>query len=58
MKNGDYKIGIEKRMSILETKIDELINNHLHSLEKKIDRINWFVLTALIGIIINIIFKL
>ena len=47
MKNGNYKIGIEQRLSRIETTLDEIANNHLvhlsddmKELQAKIGNIN------------------
>jgi len=35
--NGQYKIGIEGRLSKLETKVEEIANNHLKHIDAKLD---------------------
>lgn len=56
--NGTYKLSTEKRLTTLEQNylslkddISELKNNHLAHLEKKIDRIHWLLVTALVSIL-------
>lgn len=46
MRNQEqYKVGIENRLTAVETKLDEIINNHLSHLDAKVDKVIW----ALIG---------
>ena len=51
MDNGDYKITIEQRITRLETIVEDIRDNHLHTMNKKM---NWMIglfVTGLIGII-------
>ena len=59
MKNNGIKdrIGIEQRLTCLETKVDEIMNNHIPHLEEKLDRIQWILVISLIGIVANLIEK-
>jgi len=50
-KNQDYRIGIESRLRTVEVKIDEIILNHIPHLQNKIDKIQWLLITNLIGLI-------
>ena len=36
----------EARLTALETKLDEVINNHLAHMDAKIDKILWFLITS------------
>jgi len=47
----DRDIQIEKRLSCLETKMDELLNNHLVHLQNRVDKIQWLLITNLIAVI-------
>ena len=57
MKEVDYKVDIEKRLSTLETIVSEIKDNHLVHIEAKIDRGQWFVIVTLVGVIISIVLK-
>lgn len=37
--NGEYKLGIEKRMSTMETQVNEIKNNHLVNIQTSIDNL-------------------
>ena len=52
--NGKYKLGMEQRMTRLETIVDEIRKNHLVHIEGKIDKMTWLVITSLIGVIANL----
>lgn len=46
---------IERRLSTLEEKIDELGSNHIHHLTKKVDAIVWLLVTTLTAIVVHAI---
>ena len=58
MKNNDYKIKIEQRLTRVETTLQEISENHLPTLEKKIDRIQWLLVITLIGVIVELLTRL
>ena len=66
MTNGNrYKIDTEKRISTLEANFDslnqtlnEIKNNHLHTLEEKIDRLQWLLFVTIIGTALSVIIKI
>lgn len=37
MENGQYKISMEQRMTRVETRLDDIIDNHLAHIQKDID---------------------
>ena len=51
------RIGIEQRLSCLETTVNEIKNNHLVHIEAKIDRIQWLFILTLVGIVADLISK-
>jgi hypothetical protein len=51
MRNGDYKISVEKRLTCVETKLDEIMTNHLPHIQAKVDKIQWLLITNLITVI-------
>ena len=55
--NGQYKLSIEQRITRLETKVDDLMENHLPHLQKKIDQIHWLIVTTLTTGIVGIAMK-
>ena len=57
MKNGKYKIDIEGRLTALETKVDEIANNHLPHIQSKVDRIEWLLVVTLVGVVANLLVK-
>ena len=61
MENEDYKVSIEKRITCLEVKIEEILTNHLPHLSediKKLDDRTWWILASVIlSIIIQIALK-
>lgn len=57
MKNGDYKITIEQRLTCVETKLNEIMTNHIPHLEEKVDRIQWLLIVTLIGVVASLIEK-
>jgi hypothetical protein len=58
MKNIDYKLDLEERLTCLETKVNEIMTNHLPHIEAKVDRIQWLLIVTLIGVVANLIQKL
>lgn len=46
-------LGIERRLSVLEEKIDKLSNNDVHHLTKKVDKIIWLLITTLTAIVVH-----
>ena len=53
--NGVYKLGVEGRLTRLETTVDEIKNNHLKHIEDKIDKITWLIVTGVIGVAANLL---
>lgn len=49
----DRDLAIERRLSTLEQKIDELGSNHIHHLTKKVDAIVWLLITTLTAIVVH-----
>ena len=56
----NYKrtIEIENRITQLEVRVEDLIQNHIPHLEKKIDRIQWLLVTNLLAVIFVLFQKL
>lgn len=57
MKNGDYKISIEKRLTLLEAVIEEIKENHLPHIQAKVDRIEWLLVITLVGVVVNLFLR-
>ena len=57
MKNGTYKISIEKRLTELEVKLEEIVGNHLPHIQSKVDRIEWLLIVTLVGVVANLLVK-
>ena len=55
--NGRYRISIESRMTRVETKLEEILVNHLPHLEAKVDRITWLIITTLVAVVIDLIVR-
>ena len=55
MDNNNYKITIEQRITRLETKLDDLIDNHIHGMNKKLNWILVSFVAILVGVIVNLI---
>lgn len=51
MENSQYKTNIEHRLSVIETQISELINNHIKHLQERVDKIQWLLITNLIALV-------
>lgn len=49
------RLNIEKRLTCLETKMDEVMTNHLPHLSAKMDRIQWLLIVTLVGIVANLL---
>ena len=61
MEENGYKIGIEARLTKVETKLDDLISNHLPHIQRAIEKVNnkiWAAILALVGNLIGLIFLL
>lgn len=64
MENGKYKLGVESRLTAVEVKLDEVINNHLAHLSTDIEAINnklWWAMglavTVLLGVVTDLILR-
>lgn len=57
MKNQD-RLSVENRITRVETKIEEMLTNHLPHIEAKVDRIHWILVTTLITLVIGLATKL
>lgn len=55
---NERNVEIENRLTSLETRLEDLITNHLPHLESKIDRIQWLLVTTMIALVINLANKL
>lgn len=55
---NERNVEIENRLTSLETRLEDLITNHLPHLESKIDRIYWLLVTTMIALVINLANKL
>lgn len=51
---NERNVEIENRLTSLETRLEDLITNHLPHLESKIDRIYWLLVTTMIALVINL----
>jgi len=40
----------ERRMTYLETTVKDIVENHLPSMEKKMDKITWLLVTTLVAV--------
>lgn len=47
----DRNIEIENRLTSLETKIEEILLNHLPHLQSKVDKIQWLLISNLIALV-------
>ena len=50
-KQQDDRINIERRLTSLEERLTEILENHLPHLETKLDRLQWLIVTTLVAII-------
>ena len=57
MKDTEYKLEQEKRMTRLETKLDEIMANHLPHLDSKLNWILGLFVSALITLIFLLLSK-
>lgn len=55
MEEANYKIGVEARLTKVETKLDELMTNHLVHLDAKVDRITWMLIASLAALTFDLI---
>ena len=55
--NSRYRISIESRMTRVETKLEEILVNHLPHLEAKVDKITWLIITTLVTVVIDLIVR-
>lgn len=53
MKYTENELLVATRLTALEEKIDNLANNHFEHLEKKVDRMLWFILTTLTAVVVH-----
>lgn len=53
MKNTEYKLSIENRLTGLETTLNEIITNHLAHLDAKVDRIQWLLVVTALGVAVD-----
>ncbi len=55
--NGQYKVRIESRITALEVKIAEILENHLPHIEAKVDKLTWLLITNLVAVIFLLLQK-
>lgn len=46
-------IDVERRLTKLETSVEEIKNNHLVHLQGTVDKILWLIITTLLGIVVH-----
>ena len=51
MNVDEYRLNIESRLTCVETKLDEIMQNHLPHIQAKVDKIQWLLVTNLIAVI-------
>ena len=51
------RLGIEQRLTCVETKLAEIMTNHLPHIEDKLDKIQWLIIVTLIGLVTDLISK-
>jgi tetrahydromethanopterin S-methyltransferase subunit G len=51
------RVTIENRLATLEVKIEEIMENHLPSIEKKVDWVTGLLITNLISLILLLLSK-
>lgn len=56
--NSKYKVSIEQRLTSLEVKVEDIIDNHLKSIAMKLDRGFWLILTVLVGVVVDLALRL
>ena len=55
--NKNQDIEVYERLTRLETKVDEILDNHLTAIERKV---NWgiaLIVTTLVGIVVDLLMK-
>lgn len=57
MKDAEYKLDTERRLTTVETIVTEIRDNHLVHLDAKMDRIQWLVVTTLITVVVALAMK-
>ena len=57
MKDTEYKIGVEKRLTTIETTLKEIVDNHLTHLDTKLNWILGLFVSALITLIFLLLSK-
>lgn len=60
MKDNGIKdrLNIEQRLTRVETKLSEIMSNHIPHLEEKMDRILWLIVITLIGVVADLISRI
>ena len=53
--NGQYKLGIEARLTKVETKLDEVLSNHLPHIQDSIDSLNTKLWVAGVALVTNLV---
>lgn len=56
--NGEYKLGVESRLTGLEVIVNEIRKNHLPHLQVAVDRIQWLLVTTLVSVVTGVIILL
>jgi len=51
------RVSIENRLATLEVKVTEIMENHLPSIERKVDKITWLLITNLTALIFLLLSK-
>ena len=49
VKNNSLTQQILQRLSVLETKVDDILSNHLKELQRSVTKITWLLITTLIS---------
>lgn len=55
LQNGEYKLSVEKRLTCVETLLDEIRTNHLPHLDAKLNYVLMTMVSLLIGLIIALV---
>ena len=61
MEENGYKVGVEGRLTRVETKLDDVMTNHLPHIQNSIDGLNtklWLAGVALVGNLVALILLL
>ena len=45
---------VKERITRLETKVDDVMTNHLPHIQKKVDRIQWLIITTLVTVVVGL----